>query len=169
MASDAPTPPLTREQLDERLKKLAETPAPTGLSFGAKCYDQARPPDTTVFICPRDGSRTDYSKDAQVAHRVFGLPSLHRAAVMIPGLSASIDDSEFCRACTPRAPADPRPVLVVKLPEGGEARTRGVTAEDLKVLREFAEGSLKHEGDTGRESPLKDLLPRIREMLGVLR
>ena len=160
-------PPLTRAQLNDKLQKLAETPPPTELSFGAKCYDQAAPPETADFVCPRDGSRTQYTRNAAVAGRVRGLPALRQAAAALPGLSATIDDSEFCRTCTPKAPADPQLILVVKTPEGGEKRTRGVSYEDLQLLREFALGALKHEGDQGRETPLKDKLPRIREMLGV--
>jgi hypothetical protein len=162
-----PVAPLTREQLSDRLQKLAETPPPTQLSTGADCYKVAMPPDTADHVCPRDGSRTSYSKNATVARRVRELPSLRQAASTLPGIKASIDDSEFCRVCTPKAPADPQPVLVVTLPGGGERRTRAVTDDDLQVLREFAMGSLKHEGGQGYETPLKDRLPRIRELLGM--
>jgi hypothetical protein len=161
-----PTPPLTREQLDAKLKKLAETPPPADFAPAAECYKTARPPDTADFVCPKDGARTGYSKNAAVAQRVREAQGLQQTAASLPGLSASIDDSELCRKCTPKAPADPQHILVVKLPDGSEKRTRGVTAEDLQLLREFALGSLKHRGDFGQETALKDRLPRIREMLG---
>jgi hypothetical protein len=163
----APAAPLTREQLKDKLQKLAETPPPAQLSFGAKCYDQAAPPETADFVCPRDGSRTQYTRNAAVASRVRSLPALRQEAAALPGLSATIDDSELCRKCTPKAPDDPQLVLVVRLPDGGEKRTRGATRQDLQLLREFALDSVKHEGEQGRETPLKDSLPRLRELLGL--
>ena len=162
-----PAAPLTRERINDKLQKLAETPAPAQLSSGADCYKPKAPPLTADFLCPKDGSRTSYSNGAELAGRVRDLPGMRQAATSLPGLSASIDDSEFCRKCTPKAPADPQPVLIVKTPGGGEQRTRGVTSDDLQLLREFAMGSLKHEGGQGYETPLKDRLPRIRELLGM--
>jgi len=167
-AAPAPAAPLlTKAQLAEKLRKLGETPAPANLKMGASCYDMAMGPDTADFVCPRDGSRTHYSKNLGVAETVRKVPSLRQTAASLPGISASIDDSEFCRQCTPTAPADPQPILIVKLPDGTEKRTRGVNWRDLDILQEFLTDQLKHQGDTGRETPLKDNLPRIRELLGI--
>jgi hypothetical protein len=166
-AAGPKAPLLTRAQLAEKLRKLGETPAPADLKMGASCYDMAAPSDTADFVCPRDGSRTSYSKNISLAGTVRELPTLRQTAESLPGISASIDDSEFCRQCTPTAPAAPKPILIVKLPDGTEKRTRGVGLRDLDILQEFLTGKLKHQGETGDETPLKDNLPRIRELLGI--
>jgi hypothetical protein len=165
-ASDAP--PLSREQLNAKLKKLSETPPPKELKRGAMCYDMAMPSDVADYTCPIDGSHTQYSKNAWLAQAVRHLSALRTAAASLPGLSASLDEREFCRKCTPKAPESPEPILVVKLADGTEKRTRGVSEQDLTMLSEFLRDQLKHEGDTGTETPLKDLLPRIRELLGMV-
>ena len=44
----------SREQIDKKLKHLAETPAPTKLSFGAACYDMALIQNTVLeYVCGR--------------------------------------------------------------------------------------------------------------------
>jgi len=58
-------------------------------------------------------------------------------------------------------------ILVVKLPDGREVRTRNVTPEDLKLLAAFGAGKDRFEAGQGAEGPLKDRLPRIRELLGL--
>jgi hypothetical protein len=163
----ADAPPLSRDQLNAKLKKLAETPPPTELKRGAMCYDMAMPKDTADYTCPIDGSHTQYSKNAWLAQAVRHLPALRADAASLPGISASVDEREFCRKCTPKAPESPEPILVVKLADGTEKRTRGVNEQDLTILSEFLRDHLKHEGDTGTETPLRDLLPRIRELLGM--
>ena len=163
----ADAPPLSRDQLSAKLKKLAETPPPKELKRGAMCYDMAMPSDVADYTCPIDGSHTQYSKNAWLAQAVRHLSALRTAAASLPGISASLDEREFCRKCTPTAPESPEPILVVKLADGTEKRTRGVSEQDLTILSEFLRDQLKHEGDTGTETPLKDLLPRIRELLGL--
>ena len=61
----------------------------------------------------------------------------------------------------------PEPILVVKLHDGTERRTRGVGWNDLQLLQEFLADQVKHSGGNGAESPLKDDMPRIRQLLGL--
>jgi hypothetical protein len=172
----APTPempekdptPLTREQLAQRLQRLEEAPALPPQQPMAMCYAKAMPPPRSIdYVCPKDGSRTTYSAQTPLGERIRGLAELRAAARTVSGLSVSIDESELCRQCTPKPPPAPEPVLVVRLPDGAETRTRGVAPDDLLLLREFASGELHHRGDDGSETPLKDRLPRIRVLLGM--
>ncbi len=55
---------------------------------------------------------------------------------------------------------------MIKHPDGRGVRTEGVTDVDLQLLNEFLSGKLTHEGAAGRETPLKEQLPRIRQLLG---
>jgi hypothetical protein len=162
----APIAPLTRAELAQRLQKLTETPAPKDVGPGATCYRRAAPPTTAEYVCPKDGSHTHYSKNSVLTAEVRDVPYLRDQATRLPGVEASIDESEFCRKCTPSAPATPRATLVVRLKDGGEKRTRAVTSTDLSILREFLIGKLSHD-DQGGGTPLKSHLPRIRELLGM--
>ena len=165
-APQGPTAPLTREELAQRLQKLAETPAPKDVGPGATCYRRAAPPTTAEYVCPKDGSHTHYSKNSVLTEQVRNVPYLRDQAAQLPGVEASIDESEFCRQCTPNAPASPQAILVVRLKDGGEKRTRGVTSTDLSLLREFLIGKLSHDDQSGG-TPLKTHLPRIRALLGM--
>jgi hypothetical protein len=159
--------PLTRDELAEKLQRLEEAPALPAQPM-AMCYAKAMPPPTSIdYVCPKDGSRTTYSAPTPPGQRIRGLAELRAAARTVSGLSVSVDESELCSRCTPKPPPSPEPVLVVKLPDGAETRTRGVSPDDLILLREFASGELHHRGNDGRETPLKDRLPRIRALIGM--
>jgi hypothetical protein len=160
------TRPLTRAELAGKLKRLEEAPVPPPQPM-AMCYEAAAPPSTVDYVCPRDHSRTQVSTDSGLAERIRQLTALRMAVRTVSGLSLLLDESEFCHQCTPEPPPSPEPILVVKLPDGAEKRTRGVAPDDLLLLREFVDGALRHRGDDGEEIPLSKFLPRIRELLGV--
>ena len=136
--------PLTKEQLEARLRKLAEAPPPKPEQPAAMCYKMARPPDTADYVCPRDGSRTHYSDDISTAGQVLEVEALRDEAERLPGVAARIDDSEFCRKCTPKPPDQPTAILIVTLPDGTEHRKRGVGLGDMQILREFLAGKTAH-------------------------
>lgn len=172
LAQPAPTKPLGRAEIAEKLKALSEREPPKDLGMGAMCYDQAGPPQTADYVCPVCGQRTQYSRDGSLTMLVtYELQAMRAQVKGLPGLDAVLDESELCRKCSPRVTA---PELVLKVrytePGGGrieEHRVRGVRPRDLTLLQEFLSGQAKHTGEQGRESPLKDQLPRLRELLGV--
>ncbi len=167
---------LTRAELEQRLTRLAETPPPETLSMGAKCYKPAMPPKTADYVCPRDGSRTQYSLEDEDGYPMlqllqFELPAMRRSLAALEGLEARLDESELCKKCNPGL-KEPALVLVVEVPgskpgELREHRVRRVTLDDVRLLEEFLQGATAHRGDYGRETPLKDHLPRIRALLGL--
>jgi hypothetical protein len=56
-------------------------------------------------------------------------------------------------------------VLIVRYPgETAEHRIRGTSVHDLMLLRDFSEGALV---EIGSDSPSRDHLPRMRELLGI--
>ena len=57
------TPILTRLELENRLKKLAESEPPKELFMGAMCYDMAAPPARVEYVCPDCGEKTFYVQD----------------------------------------------------------------------------------------------------------
>jgi hypothetical protein len=46
-------------------------------------------------------------------------------------------------------------------------RFRGVTLEDIVLIKEFSEGKEVYKNDRDFETPLKDYLPRLEELLGI--
>ncbi len=160
--------PLSREQLQERLKKLAATPPPQDLKPGAMCYDMAGPPETADYACPVCAAKTSYPSKSGLTELVsWQLASMRATVREIAGVDARLDERELCRKCMPKAPGRPAVVLVVKHADGREVRTRDVTSEDLKLLVAFTAGRDRLEAGQGREEPLKDHLPRLRKLLGL--
>lgn len=170
-----------REQIAARLAELASRDAPTDLRMGAMCYDMAAPPATVDFVCPVCGGKTNYPRDAtgerRDQERQWGrimfveleLPACRRIVQAIDKPWIRLDESEFCRTCRP-AVENPQLVLEVEVP-GTEAphRTRGVGSLDLAVLRDFLAGSDRVRGSNDGETPLKDHLDRLEDLLGVKR
>jgi hypothetical protein len=166
--------PLGRAELTARLKELARSAPPKELSMGAMCYDMAGPPETADYVCPKCGQRTQYSQDGELTMLVaYELQAMREQMKALPGLEATLDEAELCRKCSPSA-TRPELVLRVRYPEPtgsqlGEHRVRGVRPQDLRLLQEFLSGKTKHAGEQGQESPLKDHLPRLQELLGTPR
>ncbi len=174
-----PETPATRAELAARLERLAASPPPTELAPGAMCYDTAVAPLRTEYVCPTCGEKTLYAQsDAEggAGRRVGaetlgvlrdGIEHYRREVERLASLSAALDESQLCKKCSPDV-RDPEVVLVIA-PPGATAphRTAGVSPEDLRLLREFAAGADRHDLGPDGERPLKDYLPRIRELLGL--
>lgn len=159
-------PPLTPDELKARLEALAKAKPPAPASPAAMCYRMAGPPQTADYVCPVDGTRTQYARASGLVDLVRAVPGLRQMAASLPGLDARLDESALCRRCSPAA-ASPTVALVVTHSDGRTVRTVGVGTFDLQILREFLDGALVHAGSHGATSPLKAHLPRIRELLGL--
>jgi hypothetical protein len=165
-----PMKPLTRDEIARKLKELADEPAPANLKkYSAMCYEQVSPADTIDYVCPKDGSRTQYAKSGPAGYDAVIQQLVVGARVgNFKGLELGVDGTEFCKKCSP-GQKDPKPVLVVKIGDGSkEHRFRGVTYEDILLLRAFAGGKQTVEittGQTTTEVPLKNYLPRLQELL----
>ena len=83
------------------------------------------------------------------------------------GSSVELDEKAYCRNCQPTAEAHPAAVLVVRLPDGSQTRTEDFTEDDLGLLRDFFAGKDVKVGAQDDEMPLKESLPRLRELLGM--
>lgn len=164
------TGPLTRAEIEARLRKLAESPPPKKLEMGAMCYKMAAPPERVEYVCPACGHRTLYAESEGVPWAVMqavrgGIEACRRQAGDIGGLRFALDEHEFCRQCAPGV-KEPALVLVFRLQGDSEDRRfRNVTPEDLRLLREFLTGKDRHQGDNDVETPLRDHTDRLREIL----
>ncbi len=165
-APAAVSPPQTeRERLQAKLRELVAAPAPSELERGAMCYAKVFVPEPAEYLCPRCGSRTQHQQSLVPLLREVA--KARTAAGVVKGLKVTLDESEFCRKCTPEAPEAPALSLVVTFADGRVHRVRRVSAEDLQIIAEFLSGKDKHLGQNGREEPLKDLAARIDALLGL--
>lgn len=158
-------PPTERERLQAKLGALVAAPAPSELDRGAMCYAKVFVPEPAEFICPRCGARTQHQQS--VAPRLREVVKARTAAAAVKGLKVTLDESEFCRKCTPEAPEAPALTLVVTFADGRIHRVRGVTPKDLQLISEFLAGADKHRGEQDQEQPLKDYAARLDQLLGL--
>jgi len=160
-----------RETLKARLEKLSKSPPPKNLKMGAMCYDMAEPPDRIDYVCPACGEKTLYARDDKNRGSLtfflsYQLQECREIAKKVKGLDIVLGEHEFCRKCSPATKA---PVLILKVNYPGEKThvVRDVHEDDLGLLVEFMNNSDRHVGGQGRETPLKDYVPRLRELLGI--
>ncbi|MFH1709118.1 MAG: hypothetical protein ABIF71_14535 [Planctomycetota bacterium] len=171
--------PGTRAEMAKRLTDLARSSPPKDLAMGAMCYDTAMAPARAEYICPACGTKTLYAAalegadpDRTVAREVIDavrgdVEAGRRMVGQLPGVKASIDESQFCKKCTPDVKT---PTLILNIQYTGDAasqRVEGITGFDFQLLNEFLTGENKHKGFTGQEEPLKEYLPRLELILGV--
>lgn len=152
-----------REMLATIEKKIAPEP-----KMGAMCYEMASPPDRAEYVCPKCGEKTLYTKDA--AREVeWELESCRREFLKLKastGLLLALDESSYCSHCRPDAKTHAL-TLVVTYADGSSHTNAAVTAGDLRILQGFLRGDGAFKTFNEGEEPLKQQLPRLRELLGV--
>jgi hypothetical protein len=165
----------SRKQIDQKLKNLAETPPPTNLSYGAKCYSKAFFNNNIFeYNCPVCGEKTIYKKkkgDDNFAlienFLAFDLEICRRQIEKVKGINILLDESEFCNKCKPNT-ENPSLCLKVNI-EGQKETTRvcNISSKDIILLQEFLTDKLIHKGEYDEEYPLVKFSSRIKELLGI--
>jgi hypothetical protein len=180
----------SKAQIEEKLKYLSSiTSSPNSLPWDISCTC-----GYSIFffffsyICPICGGETLYGSDSYAIGKkeyirnrmgyfepkffnykayaiVYRELYISRIAVQkVKGINISLDESEFCKHCSPYA-TNPSLNLLVNI--NGEANTTtipNVTYADIQLLRKFLNGDL--DGDyNGR--PMADYVERIKELLGI--
>ena len=143
------------------------------------CYDAAESLDRVDYVCPKCGERTLYDDSKLEAKKRFKegvskvvgeeIPGCRREITEIRKVAGDVfvlDESQFCRKCSPTI-VEPKLVLHIAYEDGKTRDIEKVTAFDLQLLREFMGGSVVHKDSQDWETPLKDSLPRLQELLGV--
>jgi len=172
---------LGRDEIDKRLRALASSPAPTKLAMGAMCYKPAPPPGAEQYTCPKCGERTVYAMKGSAGGGGEGaivvnwstvqalgsdLVACRRAAGTVKAFSVELDESEFCRKCSPGVET-PALGLIVRYGGGEPHVVRPVGLLDLRLITEFLAGSSIHVGSNDSQTPLKKSEARLRELLGI--
>jgi hypothetical protein len=168
---------LTQKDIEKALEGLAASPAPETLSPGAMCYEPAMAPDRFEYVCPEDGERTLYAVSgapptvvtdfSTLETLVHQLESCRRTVATLreAGLPVRLDEGQFCRKCHPEV-RSPRLVLLVERERGRIHRVEGISYGDLRLLEAFVKRQAEVVDEFGRGSPLKDHIPRIKQLLG---
>ncbi len=159
--------PTQKDAIRERLVTLAETEPPVDLeTIGAECYEVASPPQRAEYVCPVCGERTLYHDDL-AALVEWELASCRRAVETIEGLDVTLDESRFCRKCSPDV-TDPKLVLEIRYEgEAEPVRVEGVNQHNHDLLSEFLSGSERHTDEYDAETPLKDYIEELEWVLGL--
>ncbi len=165
--------PGSKADIERRLRELARAPAPAELSPGAMCYEMAMPPERAEYVCVVCGEKTLYptgDEDEEpfgvLAALEWELATCRRLLSKIQHLDVALDETEFCHACSPTA-TEPQLALVITYHDGTTHRTAGVRTDDLLLLVDLSSGSDVHHGEQDGETPLKQHLPRLEQLLGV--
>lgn len=157
---------LTREEIVQKLIALSIIPAPENLSEGAMCYKMAMTPSRVEYICPVCGSKTIY-KDNMAYYIDRELAKCRAASNAISQIEIRLDESEFCRKCSPKV-KDPKLCVITKFAgDSTENKVCEISSDDLYAVAEFLNGKLKHRDQTDNETPLKDKINRIEYILGI--
>jgi hypothetical protein len=149
----------------QRLEKLAASEPPKELSLGAMCYKPAMPPDRFDYVCPTCKTKTVLANPKR-SRSSRELDACRRQLKRIKGLKAELIETGFCAICFPKAKA-PSLDLLIHNADGTSHRVNGISSNDLLLTTEFLTGETKHKGNQGRETPLQDHLPRLRQLLGL--
>jgi len=165
-----------RADIQQRLQKLADSKPPAVNKTGAMCYSTAAPPQKVQYICPKCGEKTLYTlakeneegSDWRLNNFIeYELDFCRREAKAIKGISLSLDESQFCKKCTPDLKSPKLAVVVNYEGEKKPHRVEGITRSDLQLIAEFLSGSDVHTDEYDCETPLKKHVKRLSELLGV--
>ncbi|MBI5543868.1 MAG: hypothetical protein HY901_08285 [Deltaproteobacteria bacterium] len=128
---------VSRDELQQRLQQLADQPPPEALL--ATCYRVASPPARAEYVCPKCGARTLYVKG--LAKTVeWDIPAARRLMSQIGGVSVELDESQFCKTCSPSAERPQLGLLIALKGEPAPRRVEPIESEDLEILRSFLQG-----------------------------
>ena len=159
---------LTQEQLDSLLKELAQKPAPKDLLPGATCYKVAMPPERKEYVCPGCSAKTIFKNDIGGIERSLDTYRRQIQQIKALGLDAALDERSMCETC--RAKMEPSPEIgdfFIEVKIGGKTTRTKIGYGDFPKLIAFLAKKDKWTAGAGRELPLKNELPRIREILGI--
>ncbi|MCX7008778.1 MAG: hypothetical protein NTY53_16275 [Kiritimatiellaeota bacterium] len=148
------------------LQRIATAPAPKPV-MGAMCYKPAMPPKVAEYICPICGEKTVFTeREARfIQWELTSCRNLLQEIQKVSGAAVTLDEAACCRKCHPETTA-PMLAAVIHFDDGTVRRIAPISAEQLRLLRDFLAGKLAVKGTNDGESPLKARLPELEKLLG---
>lgn len=156
----------SRAEVEQMLENLATSKVKDNLEMGAMCYSPRQIAEHADYICPVCGEKTIYSWQ-QAEFVLHELPSCREYARRFDKNTVLLDESQFCRKCTPDSIENPQLCLSTKLEGQESVKTCGVYPMDLVILIDFFEGKNIYKTDNDSEVALKERIPRIKQLLGI--
>ena len=185
----------TKAELTKRLKALAvsKKPSKDSLAMGAMCYEMAMPTGTRDVICSHCSTKSVFKNGWQL-NQIEDCQRLIQAIKKAKRpLDVTLDTRFYCYQCNPKlkesdvkgaykAPEisatktkgqveEKEPIdnlyLIIKYTDGKESRRAVINTGTLRALLAFVQGSDRIKGMTGTETPLKDWLPKLQELLAI--
>jgi hypothetical protein len=164
---DTTTNVASREDVELRLKLLAESSPPANLDPGAMCYEMSMPPDRVEYVCPVCGEKTLYTTN-DMYNEVENAVSCRQYVATIKNLDLRLEEKNFCRKCDPDTNQSPQVNLYIKYKgEEQEERVENISPEGLQLIQEFMSGDKTHSYFNDREEPLKNYVDQIRDLLKI--
>ncbi len=156
---------LSSEEIRSKLKILSMKSVPNDIEIrGAMCYDMAMPPERVEYVCSKDGSKTIYTTE-MVEFIEYQLPAIRSLAESMPSISVVIDETEFCKKCSPTV-KDPQLIMTVLYSDRSH-RVKGITVRDITIMHDFLSGKDRYKDEFDAETALKDCIPRLEQLLGI--
>jgi hypothetical protein len=157
---------LNKAQITQKLTALKSKPVPKNLSEGAMCYKVASPPDRIEYICPVCHNKTIYTQ-GQAHFIARDLPQIRSQIQTLKKFGITLDESQFCGKCSKIMEKPEACILIPYQDEKQAVKTCAINATDITLLREFLEDKVVHSGSTEFETPLKDFIDRLEQLLGL--
>lgn len=162
----------TVDKLYEMLAELENAPKPEAV-LGAMCYMQMAPPNRVDYICPVCGKKTVHvqseDKDWMFIEYLLDVENCRREIQVIPEsfeFTLGLDESEFCAHCSPNVHV-PKLALIITYRDGRSFRTSPIKRDDIRMLGAFLRKGYDYSTVRDDVHPLKDSIPRLRELLGL--
>jgi hypothetical protein len=157
----------SRADVERRLQALADSPVPANLSPGAMCYEMAAPPDRKEYVCPVCGHKTIYT-NSQYFGIIDEVASCRQLVPNIKNLTLRLEEKDFCHHCDGTDGAGPSLTLYLKYKgEQKEEVIKDISLGGLELIWSFMNGHTTVPGSQGSETPLKDYVDQIANLLKV--
>lgn len=157
---------LKRSEWERQLQKVAETPAPKNLEMGAMCYSVGVYQEN-VYSCSVCLQKTVYDESEEdVRFMLASLTEIQQQATELYnlGLPIKLVSAGLCTHCSPDGPRE----LQWEVMNGERQVVTAVESyNDYYMLKAFAEKKLVVKDMFEEETPLKNYLPRLRQLLGL--
>ncbi len=151
----------TYTSIEAKLDSLSKTPKvePTR---GAMCYEpMMRNNESKDFICSKCKKATKY--DIETYEEIV---QAKRILEGIKNLKVVIDDSGFCKSCSPKPSL--RFKVSIYYPDKKDPIVSELSIQDVNIIKQFLDGSKVYTGERDSKTDMKDMLPLLKRVfLGV--
>jgi hypothetical protein len=159
--------PVSKSEIQERLIELSKSVTPAKLNQGAMCYEMSAPLDRYEYVCPKCGEKTLYTSDEGLAEKASEIESYRISVTRMNGLDISLDESEFCKKCSPDIKT---PVLYINIKYKDDPLVHKICCighSDFALMYEFLCGSKVHRLFNVQEVPLKNYIEQLQFLFDI--